>query len=315
MPDYQTFIGFEHLEKLFTATSLSFDVETLQLQPEYGKMRLLQLGSAVRKIVVVIDMFELSESELARLEDFFQNGERYWLAHNAVFDVGWLQAYGIHPRGQLRCSMLASKLLHNGMSNVKHGLKDVAKRILGIELSKEQQASNWGAPELSEEQLLYAAKDVEVLCELDGELHRQVTQAGLAAAYSLECRALPAMAQMWRSGLPWDKEELEKVRTDYETDITNLGREFLLQLDEGLPEGEKLPRHEDGSFNTNAKTFGSVRLGTKQYAGFNIGSPKQLVEKLTLLLGETPIDQKTDCLLYTSPSPRDRQKSRMPSSA
>ena len=294
MPDYQTFIGFEHLEKLFTATSLSFDVETLQLQPEYGKMRLLQLGSAARKIVVVIDMFELSESELARLEDFFQNGERYWLAHNAVFDVGWLQAYGIHPRGQLRCSMLASKLLHNGMSNVKHGLKDVAKRILGIELSKEQQASNWGAPELSEEQLLYAAKDVEVLCELDGELHRQVTQAGLAAAYSLECRALPAMAQMWRSGLPWDKEELEKVRTDYETDITNLGREFLLQLDEGLPEGEKLPRHEDGSFNTNAKTFGSVRLGTKQYAGFNIGSPKQLVEKLTLLLGETPIDQKTE---------------------
>ena len=294
MPDYQTWIGFEHLEKLFTATSLSFDVETLQLQPEEGKMRLLQLGSAARKIVVVIDMFELSDLELARLEDFFQNGERYWLAHNAVFDVGWLQAYGIHPRGQLRCSMLASKLLHNGMSNVKHGLKDVAKRILGIELSKEQQASNWGAPELSEEQLLYAAKDVEVLCELDGELHRQVTQAGLAAAYSLECRALPAMAQMWRSGLPWDKEELEKVRTDYETDITNLGREFLLQLDEGLPEGEKLPRHDDGSFNTNAKTFGSVRLGTKQYAGFNIGSPKQLVEKLTLLLGETPIDQKTE---------------------
>ena len=294
MPDYQTFIGFEHLEKLFTATSLSFDVETLQLQPEQGKMRLLQLGSAARKIVVVIDMFELSDLELARLEDFFQNGERYWLAHNAVFDVGWLQAYGIHPRGQLRCSMLASKLLHNGMSNVKHGLKDVSKRILGIELSKEQQASNWGAPELSEEQLLYAAKDVEVLCELDGELHRQVAQAGLAAAYSLECRALPAMAQMWRSGLPWDKEELEKVRTDYETDITNLGREFLLQLDEGLPEGEKLPRHDDGSFNTNAKTFGSVKLGTKQYAGFNIGSPKQLVEKLTLLLGETPIDQKTE---------------------
>ena len=38
---------------------------------------------------------------------------------------------------------------------------------------------------------------------------------------------------------------------------------------------------------------GSVRLGTKQYAGFNIGSPKQLLEKLTLVLGEEPIDQKT----------------------
>jgi len=128
---------------------------------------------------------------------------------------------------------------------------------------------------------------------LDGELHRQITQAQLGAAYSLECRAIPAIAQMVRTGLPFDRKELEKVRADYETDIRNLGREFLLQLDEGLPEGDKLERHEDGSFNTNAKTSGSIKLGTKQYAGFNISSPKQLVEKLTLLLGETPIDQKT----------------------
>ena len=293
MTDYQTFIGFEHLEKLNTATSLSFDTETLQLQPEFAKLRLLQLGSTARRTIVVIDMFELVDEELEKLKSFFQNGERFWLAHNAAFDIAWLQEYEIYPRGQIRCSMLASKLLHNGMPNVKHGLKDVAKRILGVEVDKEQQASNWGAPALSEEQLLYAAKDVELLCELDGELHRQVTQAGLGAAYSLECRALPAMAQMARTGLPWDREELEKVRNDYETDIRNLGREFLLQLDEGLPEDDKLPRHEDGTFNTNAKTCGSVKLGTKQYAGFNIGSPQQLIKKLTALLGETPVDQKT----------------------
>ena len=293
MTDYQTFIGFEHLEKLNTATSLSFDTETLQLQPEFAKLRLLQLGSTARRTIVVIDMFELVDEELEKLKSFFQNGERFWLAHNAAFDIAWLQEYEIYPRGQIHCSMLASKLLHNGMPNVKHGLKDVAKRILGVEVDKEQQASNWGAPALSEEQLLYAAKDVELLCELDGELHRQVTQAGLGAAYSLECRALPAMAQMARTGLPWDREELEKVRNDYETDIRNLGREFLLQLDEGLPEDDKLPRHEDGTFNTNAKTCGSVKLGTKQYAGFNIGSPQQLIKKLTALLGETPVDQKT----------------------
>ena len=86
------------------------------------------------------------------------------------------------------------------------------ERILGVE-DKEQQASNWGAPALSEEQLLYAAKDVELLCELDGELHRQVTQAGLGAAYSLECRALPAMAQMARTGLPWDRKNSKRYAT------------------------------------------------------------------------------------------------------
>jgi DNA polymerase I-like protein with 3'-5' exonuclease and polymerase domains len=293
MTDYQVFIGFEHLEKLNTASSLSFDVETLQLQPELGKLRLLQLGSTARRTIVVIDITELDEKDLAKLGRFFQNGERFWLAHNAAFDLAWLQEYGFDLRGQVMCSMLASKLLHNGMTNVKHGLKDVARRVLGVEVDKEQQSSNWGAPVLSEEQIRYAAKDVELLCELDGELRRQIVQAQLAGAYALECRALKAMAQMARTGLHWDRDKLEKVREDYQTDIRNLGREFLLQLDEGLPEEEKLPRHEDGTFNTNAKTCGSVKLGTKQYAGFNMGSSTQMLRKLTALLGEKPIDQKT----------------------
>ena len=98
---------------------------------------------------------------------------------------------------------------------------------------------------------------------------------------------------MQNTGLPWDRTKLLEVESDYEKDIENLGREFLLELDEALPEDHKLPRDDDGSFNTRTKTTGSVRLGTKQYAGFNIGSPKQLLEKLTLVLGEEPIDQKT----------------------
>ena len=96
MTDYQTFIGFEHLEKLNTATSLSFDTETLQLQPEFAKLRLLQLGSTARRTIVVIDMFELVDEELEKLKNFFQNGERFWLAHNAAFDIAWLQEYEIY---------------------------------------------------------------------------------------------------------------------------------------------------------------------------------------------------------------------------
>ena len=92
--------------------------------------------------------------------------------------------------------------------------------------------------------------------------------------------------------LPWDRSKLLEVEKDYEKDIENLGREFHLELDEALPEGEKLPRDPDGSFNLRPRTTGSVRLGTKQFAGFNIGSPKQLLEKLTLVLGETPLDPK-----------------------
>ena len=292
MTDYTTYLGFQYLEKLNTAASLSFDCETTGLKPEVGGLRLLQFGSAARKIVVVVDLFAASEEELAQLDLFFANGNRFWTAHNAVFDLGWLQAYGWHPRGEVRCTMLASKLLNNGMPNLKHGLAAVAKRYLDIDVDKEQQRSDWSA-ELTEAQIRYAAKDVEILCELDAPMHQQIAQAGLSGAYSLECRALQGMASMANNGLPFSRDALQGIEVDYEKDIENLGREFHLELDEALPREAKLPRHEDGTFNLRARESGSIRLGTKQYAGFNIGSPKQLLEKMTLVLGETPIDAKT----------------------
>ena len=292
MTDYTTYLGFEHLEKLYTASSLSFDCETTGLQPEVGGLRLLQFGSAARKIVVVVDLFAASEKELAKLDLFFSNGNRFWTAHNACFDLGWCAVYGWHPRGEVRCTMLASTLLNNGMPNVKHGLAPVAKRYLGIDVDKEQQRSDWSA-ELTEAQIRYAAKDVEILCELDAPIHQKIAQAGLSAAYSLECRALQGMASMRNNGLPFDRAALQGIEVDYEKDIENLGREFHLELDDALPGEEKLPRNEDGTFNLRARESGSIRLGTKQFAGFNIGSPKQLLEKLTLVIGEVPIDAKT----------------------
>jgi len=187
--------------------------------------------------------------------------------------------------------MMASRLLTNGIPQTKHGLDALAKRQLNMDISKEQQKSNWGLEILTEEQLAYAAKDIEILLELDSVLDQKIRLGRLEKAYALECRALPAMAQMWRIGLPWNREELEQCRTDYEDDIKELGNEFIRELDNDLPSGKKLPRNEDGSFNLRAKDQGSVRLGTKQYAGFNIKSSKQLLEKLELVLGYTPVNK------------------------
>ena len=221
MTEYKTFIGFEHLSKLNTATSICFDCETLQLLPEVGKLRLLQFGSTARKIVVVVDLFTASEANLEELDLFFSNGTRFWTAHNAVFDLGWLQVYGWHPRGEVRCTMLASKILNNGKPNLKHGLAPVAERYLGIKLDKEEQRSDWSG-DLTDSQLRYAAKDVEVLCELDKPIHDKIAEEGLGGAYSLECRALPALSAMANTGLPFDKAALQATEVDYEKDIENL---------------------------------------------------------------------------------------------
>ena len=285
----QVFQGIEHLSKISTAQSLCFDTETLQLQPERGRLRLLQLGARDRDTIVLIDCFQLDKGDWADLRQFFRSPNRFWLAHNAVFDLGWLQEHDIYPAGWVRCSMLASRLLTNGLSNTKHGLDSVVKRYLKKELSKEQQRSDWGG-ELSEEQLEYAANDVAALMELDPILEHRISRDRLGPAFKLECRALPAMAQMWRTGLPWNAENLQQRKVDYEHDIKGLAKDFVLQLDAAMPEEHKLPRDEDGSFNLRAKDEGKVRDGTKKYAGFNINSPKQLVEKITVLLGEPPRD-------------------------
>jgi DNA polymerase I-like protein with 3'-5' exonuclease and polymerase domains len=289
---YSVYTGISELKRIRTSTSIAFDTETLQIQPEKGKLRLIQLGCNLTKSIVVIDCFDLAHEDWDTLKQFFHSIDRFWLAHNAVFDLGWLQEHEIYPQGHVKCSFIANRLLYNGITGVKHGLDAVSKKHLNIIVSKEQQKSDWGADILSTEQLTYAAKDIEVLLRLDNVLNSKIVEAGLFKAYDLECRVLPAMAQMWRVGLPWNREELEQCRTDYEDDIKELGNEFLRELDNDLPSGEKLPRNEDGSFNLRAKDEGSIRLGTKKYAGFNIKSSKQLLEKLTLILPKPPMDSE-----------------------
>ena len=182
--NYTIYRGIEHLNKLSTSHTIAFDVETLQLKPEIGKLRLVQLASKQSKAIVVIDCFDLEDEGWEQLKYFFDNGalERYWLAHNAVFDVGWLQEQGIHIRGRVGCTMLANRLITNGIPNAKQGLADLALRHLRVYISKEQQKSNWGAEVLSEEQILYAAKDVELLLDLEEPLERTLIESNLMDA-------------------------------------------------------------------------------------------------------------------------------------
>ena len=324
---YKVFYGAEHLSLLSTAKTVAFDCETLQLQPENGKLRLLQLGAAQNKTIVIIDLFEADDADWELIDEFLEAKDRRWVAHNAVFDLGWLQENGFRLRGKVSCTMLASKLIHNGRPNLKHGLADVVKRELDISLSKEQQKSDWSAPVLSAEQLEYAAKDVQILLEVDEILRQKIAANNLLSAYGLECNALQAMALMWRTGLPWNRSSLDDLRADYEHDIAALSKEFLFELDEALPPEHKLPRENSPRlahlkakltemghdlavrdkweqeiadletqptvFNLRSKDEGSIRLGTKKHKGFNLNSPKQLLEKFTALLDKEPIDNKT----------------------
>ena len=281
--------GIEHLGTLADAQVVAFDVETTGLQPNLDGLRLLQLATYGQD-PVVIDCWDLEDTDWIVLTDFF-NVERHWVAHNAVFDLGWLQEQDIYPEGQIFCTMLGSRILTNGLVNIKHGLQHVVRRYLKEEISKEEQKSDW-SQDLTQSQLEYAAKDVLVLLELYQKIQQRMADGALTPAWNLECRALPAMAQLWRTGLPFNKESLLKLIEDLDIENHEVGEQFIEDFDTALPKEAKLHRGLDGKllYQTKPGPKGAKADPTV----FNLNSPAQLLKKFTALLGRAPIDMKNE---------------------
>jgi DNA polymerase I-like protein with 3'-5' exonuclease and polymerase domains len=279
--------GIEHLQTLDDASFVAFDVETTGLQPKFGGLRLLQLAT-FGKPPVVLDCWSFSDEDWITLEEFC-SVSRQWLAHNAVFDLGWLQEHEIYPEGKIYCSMLASRILTNGLPNLKHGLQHVVHRYLGQDISKEEQRSDWSG-DLRVEQIEYAAKDVVVLTELWEQITKRMATGTLMPAWELECKALPAMAQLWRTGLPFDKKMLEQLIEDLDIENVEVGEKFIEDFDAALPPEHKLHRGLDGKLLYQTKPGPKGKKVDPNV--FNLNSPAQLLKKFTALLGEPPMDMK-----------------------
>jgi DNA polymerase I-like protein with 3'-5' exonuclease and polymerase domains len=281
--------GIEHLHTLDDASFVAFDVETTGLQPKNGGLRLLQLAT-FGKPPVVLDCWEFDDDDWLTLEEFC-SVSRQWLAHNAVFDLGWLQEHDIYPEGKIYCSMLASRLLWNGRPNMKHGLQHLVHRILKQELSKEEQKSDWSG-DLRSEQIEYAAKDVVVLIRMWKSIVDRIATDELAGAWDLECKALPAMAQLWRTGLPFNKQLLEQLIEDLDIENVEVGEKFIEDFDAALPPEHKLHRGLDGKLLYQAKPGPKGKKVDPHV--FNLNSPAQLLKKFTALLGKQPMDMKNE---------------------
>lgn len=281
--------GIEHLDVLDGADVVAFDVETTGLQPNLDGLRLLQLAT-YGKPPIVIDCWDLDDEDWLDLTEFFSES-RTWVAHNAVFDLGWLQEQDIYPEGEVRCTMLGSRVLTNGMGNVKHGLQHVVRRYLKVEISKEEQRSDW-SQDISQSQLEYAAKDVLVLLDLYKEIRQRMAIGELNAAWYLECEALPAMAQLWRTGLPFNRKSLVELIEHLDIEHKELGDQFIEDFDAALPEGHKLCRGLDGKILFQTKPGPKGKKADPNV--FNLNSPLQLLNKFTALLGTQPMDMKSE---------------------
>ena len=122
------------------------------------------------------------------------------LFHFARFDLASIQRYlGVTCR-PVYCTKVASRLARTFTD--KHGLKDLCRDLLSVEISKQQQSSDWGAEKLSEEQLRYAASDVLYLHRLRETLDEMLTREGRAEFAKACFEFLPARAALDLAG--WD---------------------------------------------------------------------------------------------------------------
>ncbi|MDA0951688.1 MAG: ribonuclease D [Proteobacteria bacterium] len=160
---------------------VAVDTETMGLRPVRDRLCLVQLssGDGNAHIVQIVP----GQAEATRLKALLGNGAVLKLFHFARFDLGMIERYLGVTCAPVYCTKIASKMVRTFTD--RHGLKDLCKELLDVDLSKQQQSSDWGAPELSNEQLKYAASDVLHLHRLREALDVMLAREGrteLAAA-------------------------------------------------------------------------------------------------------------------------------------
>ena len=171
---------------------VALDTETLGLNPHRDRLCVVQLSAGDGTAdVVQIPKGPVSAPNLTRL---LADRSVLKLFHFARFDAAVLRhALGIVVE-PLYCTKIASKLVRTYTD--RHGLKDLVRELLGIDLSKQQQSSDWGADTLTEAQLAYAASDVLHLHDLKAKLDEMLAREGRTHLAKACFDFLPARAEL-----------------------------------------------------------------------------------------------------------------------
>lgn len=183
-------------------TSVAVDTETLGLNPHRDRLCLVQLcaGDGVAHLVQIAR----GGGEAPNLKRLLADPSVLKIFHYARFDLAVLKASLGVMAGPVYCTKIASKLTRTFTD--RHGLKDLCRDLLGIELSKQQQSSDWGAPTLTQEQLRYAASDVLHLHALRERLEELLEREGRTALARACFEFLPTRALLDLQG--WAEEDI-----------------------------------------------------------------------------------------------------------
>jgi ribonuclease D len=183
----------------FADGPIAIDTEAMGLVAGRDRLCLVQLADGAGDEHLV-RFARGSDYAAPNLKTLLTDPNRLKLYHFARFDVGIMQAYLGIMAAPLYCTRTASRLVRTYTD--RHGLKDLVKELLGIDLSKQQQTSDWGAPELSDAQREYAASDVRYLHALKDKLDERLQREDRTALAQACFDFLPYRALLDIAGWP-----------------------------------------------------------------------------------------------------------------
>jgi len=186
----------------YQSGAVAIDTETMGLEHRRDRLCVVQLSPGDGSADVV--QIPHNAPGAPNLQKLLADPAILKIFHFARFDLGVLfEAFGVMPI-PVYCTKVASRLARTYTD--KHGLKDLVRELLGVELSKQLQLSDWGAADLTEAQVAYAASDVLHLHALKAKLDTMLAREGREELAAACLRFLPDRVRLDRAG--WALEDI-----------------------------------------------------------------------------------------------------------
>lgn len=173
-------------------SSVAIDTETLGLRPYRDRLCLVQLSAGNNEAHLV--QLDGRDWSAPRLKALLVDPGVLKIFHYGRFDIAMLKKWLGVTTSPIWCTKIASKLARTYTD--RHGLKDLCSELIGVELSKQQQSSDWASETLSQQQLAYAASDVLHLHAIKSRLEAMLAREGRTGMAEAAFRYLPERADL-----------------------------------------------------------------------------------------------------------------------
>lgn len=180
--------------------SVAIDSETMGLNPHRDRLCVVQLSAGDGTAHLV--QFDGKDYSAPRLKALLADQSILKIFHYARFDIAVMQKFLGVMTAPIYCTKIASKLARTYTD--KHGLKDLVAELADVELNKQQQSSDWGRADLSDQQKYYAASDVLHLHAVKAKLDLMLAREGRTAFAEAAFRFLPTRAALDLAGFQED---------------------------------------------------------------------------------------------------------------